>query len=118
MTVFLIALLSLGAHLALGWEWTVLAGVVGGIVSRPSTGWLVGAGGTALGWASLVIYSAWMAPASLRILVDTLGSMAGNIPGAALVGMTVLLGGLLGALGGGIGTLLHPLVSYHLRPDD
>jgi len=109
MVVLLTALLSLGVHLALGWEWTVLAGIVGGVLSRPSWGWLVGAGGTALAWAALVIYSAWIAPASFRILLDTVASLAGNIPGATLVGMTVFMGALLGALGGGIGSVLRPL---------
>lgn len=117
MTVFLTALLSIGAHLALGWEWTVLAGVVGGLATRPSAGWLVGAGGTALGWATLVVYTAWVAPSSLRVLIDTLGSLAGNIPGAALVGTTVLLGGLLGALGGGIGSVLRTLFQTRTATD-
>jgi hypothetical protein len=110
MALLLTALLSVGAHLALGWEWTVLAGVVGGMASRPTWGWLVGAGGTALGWAALVVYSAWIAPASFRVLLDTIASLAGNIPGEALVGMTVFLGGLLGALGGAIGALFRLLV--------
>lgn len=118
MIVFIVALLSVGAHLAVGWEWTLLAGVVGGLWSRRSAGWLVGAGGTALGWAGLVMYTAWGAPASFRILLDTLGSLAGNIPGEALVGLTVFLGALLGALGGGIGSLLRPLVEGGLVAAD
>lgn len=110
MGFFLTVLLSITAHVLLGWEWTILAGVVGGAISRQHAGWFVGAGGVGLGWASLLIYTATAAPASLRILVDTLSSLAGNIPGAALVGLTVLLGSLLGALGGGIGSLLSSSV--------
>jgi hypothetical protein len=111
MIVLVSALLSVGLHLVLGWQWTFLAGVLAG-------GWngeavlpasLVGAGATALGWAALVLYTAAVAPASLRLLADAVGALAGNIPGAALVGTTVLLGGGLGALGGASGALLRPL---------
>jgi hypothetical protein len=112
------ALLSVGLHLALGWEWTVLAGVVAGLMARRSSGWLLGAGGTGLGWAILVVYSAAVAPASFRILLDTMGALGGNIPGETLVGLTVFLGSLLGALGGGIGSVLRPLVEEHLHPVD
>ena len=117
MIVLLSALLSVGLHLALGWQWTMFAGVGAGVWrggrSLPAS--LVGAGGTALGWAAVVIYTAAVAPSSLRILADAIGALAGNIPGEALVGTTVLLGGGLGALGGAIGALLRPLFS-HLSP--
>jgi hypothetical protein len=116
MTVLLTALLSIAAHLTLSWEATVLAGLVGGLLSR-RFGWFVGACGTALGWGVLVLYTAWAAPASLDILLDTIGALAGNIPGEALVGLSVFLGALLGALGGGIGTILRPLVATR-RPAD
>ncbi len=111
------AVLSVGAHLALGWEWTILAGVVGGLWSQRPSGWLVGAGGTALGWAVLAVYTAVVAPDSFRVLMDVLGTLAGNMPGEALVVLTVLLGGLLGGLGGGIGTMLCPLVEDRLSSD-
>jgi hypothetical protein len=114
VTLLLTALLSVAAPLMLGWEWTVLAGIVGGLVSQRRSGWLVGGGGAALGWAALVVYTAAVAPASLRVLADTLSSLAGNIPGAALVGLTVLLGGLLGALGGGIGSVLRSLAEHRM----
>jgi hypothetical protein len=114
VTVLVVALLSVGVHLALGAEWTVLAGVVAGLWVRPSLGWLAGTVGTALGWAVLVLYTAAVAPACFRVLMDTIGTLAGNIPGEALVGLTVLLGGLLGALGGGIGSVLRPLVADRL----
>jgi hypothetical protein len=118
MALLVTAVVSIAAHLVLGWEWTVLAGVVGGLAARRVSGWLVGAGGVALGWAALVIYTAGVAPASLRILIDTLEQLAGNIPGEALVGLTVLLGGVLGALGGGIGSLIRPPVAERLFPTD
>ena len=115
MAVLLTALLSIGVHLLVGWEGTVLAGVVGGLFVRTASGWLVGAGGAAIAWTTLVVYTASVAPASFHILVDTLGTLAGNIPGEAIVGLTVFLGSLLGGLGGGIGTLLRPFVPEELR---
>ncbi len=109
MALLVTALLSIVVHLVLGWEWTVLAGIVGGIIARRLSGWLVGAGGAALGWGALVVYTSALAPMSLRVMIDTVASLAGNIPGEALVGLTVFVGGLLGALGGGIGSVLRPL---------
>jgi len=106
----LTALLSVVVHFVLGWEWTILVGGVGGGISRSYPGWVVGAVGVGTGWAALVIYTAWGSSASFRILLDSLSSLAGNIPGEALVGLTVLLGTLLGALGGGMGSLLRQLV--------
>ena len=110
MKIFVTALFAVGLHFLVGWEWTVLAGVVAGVWSSSSLrAGVIGAGGVALGWAVFVVYTAAVAPASFRILLDTMGSLSGNIPGEALVGMTVLLGGVLGALGGGIGAMLRPL---------
>lgn len=118
MSLIVTALISIGVHLALGWQGTLLAGIVAGAWGHdPARGTLVAAGGTALGWAGLVVYSAAVAPASLRILIDTLGSLAGGIPGEALVGGTVVLGGLLGALGGGIGAVLRLIVFTPDLPD-
>lgn len=110
MAVLVTALLSIAVHLMLGWKWTVFAGTIGGLVAQRFSGWLVGAGGVALGWGAFVVYTAAVAPASLLVMVDTLATLAGNIPGEAMVGLTVLLGGLLGALGGGIGSVLRPFV--------
>lgn len=109
MLLIVIAIISGALHLALGWEWTLVAGIVAGLL-RPRIGWAMGAAGAALSWAAFVIYSAAVEPASFRILVDILGSLAGNIPGESFVGLTVLLGGLLGGLGGGLGTLIRPLL--------
>jgi len=104
-----VALSSLILHLALGWAWTVGAGVLGGLwVGR--NGWFLGAAGTALGWAALVGYTAAVASGPFRVLVDTVGDLAGPVPGIVLLPATVLLGGLLGGLGGGIGGLLRPII--------
>lgn len=108
MRIVLIGILALGIHLLLGWEWTLCAGIVAGAVT-PRHGWFVGAAGTALAWASVLVYSFAVAPAATRVLLDTLSGFAGNIPGSALVALTVALGALVGGLGGAIGTLAQPL---------
>lgn len=109
MAVIPVALLSILLHWGLGWEATVLAGIAGGAWSARGR-WFVGAAGVALGWAAFVVYTAAAAPAAFRVLLDTVGALAGNIPGEAVVGLTVFLGGVLGGLGGGIGRLLHLLL--------
>lgn len=110
MTVIPVALLSILLHWGLGWEATVLAGVAGGAWSARGH-WLVGAAGVALGWTAFVVYTAAAAPPAFRVLLDTVGALAGNIPGEAVVGLTVFLGGVLGGLGGGIGRCLRLLLA-------
>ena len=110
MQILVTTLLAAGLPLLFGWEWTIVAGLVGGLWSpRLFSGSLAGGAGSALGWAALVIYTAAVAPSSVRLLVDTLGRLAGNIHGEVVVGATVLLGGVLGALGGAIGATLAPV---------
>lgn len=95
--------LTCGLHVVLGWAWTVAGGVLVGLW-KPRRGWLLGLGGAALGWATLIGYTALVAPGGLRILLETMGALVGNIPGEAVVGASVVLGGGLGALGGAIGS--------------
>lgn len=107
--VLLTAAVSLVLHLLVGWEATVVAGGVGGLwaVRR---GWLVGAVGAATAWLILVVYSLSVSPVSVRLLLETVGALGGNIPGEALVVGTIMLGGILGALGGSLGELLRTMV--------
>lgn len=77
-------------------------------------GWLVGAVGAATAWLILVVYSLSVSPASVRLLLETVGALGGNIPGEALVVGTIMLGGILGALGGSIGGLLRTMVETRL----
>lgn len=105
--------LSIVLHVLLGWGWTLGAGIVGGLWAG-RTGWLVGGAGVGAGWTAGVVYSAYVAPASTRILLDTLaqlfGSALGNIPDSLIVAVTILIGAVLGMLGGLIGTQLRALV--------
>ena len=99
------ALASLVLHLALGWLWTVLAGVIGGYWA-PRRGWFVGALGVGLGWLALVSFNFVVAGASTLILVNTLGALVGNTPPALIVAATLLIALLTGALGGWVGCRL------------
>ena len=112
--ILLTTIFSLAAHLLLGWTWTLGAGILGGALAD-QRGWFVGAAGVALGWALLVIYSFAVAAAPTRIMADSLGQIFGNIPAAAIVGGTVLLGALLGGFGGAIGQMLPQVTGIQSR---
>ena len=107
-----VTLLSILLHLGVGWEATVIAGVVGGFWGQAR--WFVGGVGVALGWGLLVLYTPVVAPAAFRVLLDTVGGFGGNIPGEVIVGLTVFLGGVLGGLGAAIGRLVR-LVAADVR---
>ena len=102
------AALTVLLHWGVGWFVTPLAGVGAGVWST-RWHWFVGAAGVGLGWTGSVLYTAAVAPGAFRVLLDTLGTLAGTIPGDAFVALPVLLGSLLGGLGGGIGRCLHLL---------
>jgi putative Mn2+ efflux pump MntP len=87
---------------------TPLAGGVAGAWSV-RWHWWAGAAGVGLAWAAAAVYTAAVAPGSFRVLLDTLGALAGHVPGAVFVALPVLVGSLLGALGGGIGRQLRLL---------
>lgn len=106
MSVLVTGILSVLLHATLGWESTILAGMVGGYLSPRWYGF-TGSAGVALGWAGVVVYSAASAPGPFRVLLDTLAAFAGTFPGEAIVGLTVFLGAVLGALGGAIGAVFR-----------
>lgn len=108
-TVLGTAGLSVGLHLFAGWAWTPLAGVVAAVVT-PRRGWLWGGAGVALGWLTLILYTAVAAPGGFSALLEVVGDFARNIPGEAMVGLSVLLGASLGAIGGAAGMLLGPAI--------
>jgi hypothetical protein len=109
LVVILISAVLAGAlHWGVGWGATPLAGAVAGAWSA-RWHWWAGAASVGLAWAGATVYTAAVAPGSFRVLLDTLGALGGNIPGAALVALPVLTGSLLGALGGAIGRQLRLL---------
>lgn len=97
-----VAAAGLVLHLLVGWAWTIVAGVAGGL-SVAHRGWLVGAAGVGLEWAVLVGYNYGAAGAAVQAMVHTMGGILGNTPGSVVVAATVLLGMLLGGAGGLVG---------------
>jgi len=97
-------------HWGVGWFATPLAGVGAGVWSS-RWHWPIGALGVGLAWAGAVVYTAGAAPGAFRVLLDTLGALAGTIPGDAFVALPVVLGSLLGGLGGAVGRCLRLLAT-------
>jgi hypothetical protein len=103
-----VTVLALALHLVLGWVWTPIAGMVAGFwVGR--RGWVAGMAAAGLSWSLLVLYSFVAAPRATAEMASVFGGILGNLPGAAVVGMTLLIGGLLGALGGLAGSSIARL---------
>ncbi len=96
------ALLSVGVHLALGWSWTLAAGVPAGAL-KPARWFVAGSLSGAVGWALPILYSLGIAPAPTLRMADTMGNMLGGAPGIVFIAATVLTGAWLGALGAAIG---------------
>ena len=101
-------LLALVVHLALGWAWTLAAGIAGGAWAR-QRGWLVGLVGVAAAWAALVAYNFAIAPDATVRMARTVGGLLGNLPGFVTVLATVFVGALIGAVGGFVGQQLRAL---------
>lgn len=112
MKLLVTVILAFALHLLLGWAWTILAGIVVG-VWQGRRGWLVGAAGVGLSWLGLVVYNLVVAPGPVGRMADTLGGILGNLPGFAVMALTVLIGVLLGVVGGGLGTRLGLLFGLH-----
>lgn len=111
-TLILITLLSLILHVFLGWMWTAVAGVAGGLASR-RLGWVIGLAAVTLAWAILVGYTFVVSPGATAEMARIFGSIVGNLPGAATVAGGILIGAVIGALGGTTGQLL--LLSFSDR---
>jgi len=102
-------LVALSLHLALGWEWSLLAGVFCGLFIRIKA-WLWGAVSTSVAWSILIVYNLIQAREPVLDMLSTMGQILGNLPGALIVLLSVLTGGLLGLIGGEIGTRLVKLI--------
>ena len=105
MKLLATAVLSLLLHLMLGWAWTAGAGIAGGAWAG-RRGWLVGLAGVALGWGALIAWNLGVAPGP----VGTMAAIFGNLPGGAIVALPLVIGALLGALGGFVGSQLRGLM--------
>jgi hypothetical protein len=107
--VALAAPVAAGLHLAVGWEWTILPAIVAGVLAG-SRGWMAGLLTVALPWAGILAWSYAASPDSTPILLGVLGGLlGGNTPGAVVVALTLLFGGLIGLAGGTVGSQLNGL---------
>lgn len=105
--VLITAFISAGLHVGLGWEWTLLAAIAGGLLSV-RRGWLTGSLALALSWGALLLGSFFLAPDASAVLLGVLDALiGGNTNGAIAVACTLLFGGLLGLCGGVIGSQIH-----------
>lgn len=112
MKLFATFLLAFVLHLAVGWTWTIAAAVSGGYWAGRG-GWMVGAGALLLDWLVLIAYSFAVDWAATAEMTHVMGRLFGNIPAFIFVVLTLLVGGIWGALGGGLGAELRKLSSAH-----
>lgn len=106
-TVFYIAVvaaLSVGLHLLVGWPATVLAGCAAAMASRHV---LIGAVGVALGWGGLVLYTLLVYDAPTLALLSFLSEATGGVPALVLAVLPAGIGALSGALGAVFARALH-----------
>ncbi len=64
----------------------------------------------AAGWGLFVLYDYISAPAQTVRMLDATGQIFGNLPGLIVVVLTIFIGGLLGLLGGLVGSQLRQLL--------
>lgn len=108
MLFIAVLLLALMLHLFLGWQWTLLAGVVYGFYAR-RLGALLSSLACGLSWAQLVLWNLAVAPFETGNLTEAVGGLLGNIPSWAVVAVTILIGMLCGLLGALIGRRIRLL---------
>lgn len=106
--------LSLLIHWLLGWVWTGLAGVVVGFWVGPR-GWLYGGLAVAICWGIFIAYTLIIDPPATYRMVKIIGDIFGGMPGLVVPVGSVLMGGLLGASGGLLGTGLKQVWAVSRR---
>jgi len=108
MLLILGTVIALAVHILLGWQWSLVGGVVAGYGVRRFA-WAAGMIAVALSWTLLIVYNFAVAPAEMARFVNIASGLFGNMPGPMLVLTTILIGALLGVLGGMIGGLARNL---------
>lgn len=101
--------LALILHVFVGWAWSFAAALLLGFWMT-KRGWLWGGALLSLSWALAVAYNWIVAAGPVSRMLDVMGGILGNLSGFAVVLITILLGGLLGLIGGGLGSSLAQLL--------
>ena len=102
--------LSIVAHLLLGWSWSIVGGITCGYWLGNKEGALGALAAGAMGalcvgisWALLVGYNFVAAQAEVQKMLGMMGEILGNLHGSLIVVLTILIGAILGLLGALIG---------------
>jgi hypothetical protein len=106
---------TLACHVLLGWRWDLLGGIAAGWLWIRG-GWWRGAVIVGLVWLGLVVYSILVAEGPALELHHILAGMAGDIPTWSIPVVVVVIGLLIGATGGLIGSRLRGLVKSKRLP--
>lgn len=105
------AITSAGLHATVGWEWTIAAAVLTGVLSI-RRGWLAGCLALAIAWGGVLLGSYLTAPAASGVLLGVIsGLISGNTTPFVAVACTLVFGGLLGLAGGVIGSQLRAMIT-------
>jgi hypothetical protein len=109
MRFALLLLFTLVLHVLLGWRWDIVGGVLAGWFWMERGAWR-GAAVVGLVWLGLVVYSLVVAAGPTLELHRILAGMARAIPSWSVPVLVVLIGALIGAIGGVVGSRAHVLV--------
>jgi len=90
---------ALGAHLLLGWVWSISGGVLIGWMSL-SGGWWKGAVAVGTAWATLLAYNMIVAPGPVTEMHRLVASIAGDFPPWSAPAATLAIGIVIGLSGG------------------
>lgn len=108
MRWFILLAGTVACHLLLGWRWDLLGGIAAGWLWTRG-GWWRGAVIVGLVWLALVVYSIFTATGPALELHHILAGMAGGVPTWSVPVIVVVIGLLIGAIGGLIGSRLRGL---------
>jgi hypothetical protein len=102
MIVFAGGVLALFLHLYLGWQWTIIAGILVGAVVD-DRGWWYGGWALVLDWLALVLWNLAVAGNPTMRMANAMGTFIGPGPGWIFIIMTLTAGFGIGAVGGLVG---------------
>ena len=110
-------LISIVAHVLLGWSWSIAGGITCGywLSTKDGVGGallagLMGALCVGLAWTALVGYNFVIAQAEMQKMVDIMGGILGNLHGSLIVVLSILIGAFLGLLGALVGNQVRRII--------